>query len=144
MARLVSRRSLLPQILVLAFLALSLAAPLGAASAGVYTQSAVRRAFQSVNIKLNRKIAGNNTQPVTALTAVVPENVTHAKAWAVQVFVYRDVGIATRAYKSGAAGWRDNGLASARLDNVVFTVVPKGQPIGSHGPPFAMPPLVRN
>ena len=41
MARLVSRRSLLPQILVLAFLALSLAAPLGAASAGVYTQSAV-------------------------------------------------------------------------------------------------------
>jgi hypothetical protein len=141
-----------PRILLLALLALVLsvtpASAAAARSSGRTTSglssAAVVRAFHALGVKLVAETAGNSSQPVTVLTAVVPRKLTHAKPWAVEVFVYPDRLAAVQAFDAGDAGWRNDGLAAAHANNLIVTVVPKGQVIGSYGPPFAMPLLVRH
>ena len=144
-----------PRILLLAFstLVLSVAPASAASDASAHSSGhttsglsagVVVRAFHALGVKLAAETAGNSSQPVTVLSAVVPRKLTHAKPWAVEVFVYPDQLAAVQAFDAGAAGWRNDGLAAARANNLIVTVVPKGQVIGSYGPPFAMPQLVRH
>ncbi len=137
------RRGILVQIAVLALVAIPLAsAAASAAPTAQYNEAAVVHAFRTVNIKLKGRPAGNHSQPVTAFTAVVPATVTHKKPWAVQVWVYGDADTASQAYTVGIPAWRDNGIATAHVENLIVTVVPKGVTIGSTAPAFAMPQLV--
>jgi hypothetical protein len=138
------RRFLLPGVIVVGLLALSASLAIASSSQATYTEADVIHAFTGVKIHLVSTAAGNASQSVTALTAVVPKTLTHKAPWAVAVWVYDTQGNAFLAYKSGAPQWRDNGIPSMRVGNVVVTVVPKGRAIGSVGPQFPMPGLVRN
>src|SRR5581483_7353473 len=109
-----------------------------------YTEREVIRAFGGAKIHLVKTLAGNESQYVTALTAVVPKKVTHAKPWAVAVWVYASKTLAREAFSSGVPQWRANGIASTRVGNLVVIVVPKGREIGSQAPPFPMPARVRS
>jgi hypothetical protein len=120
----------------------ALSARAGGASAAAYSKTDVQRAFTRVQIKLVSTLAGNESQQVTAMTAVVRKNLTHTKPWAVAVWVYDSEKEAREAFASGAPQWRSNGIASARVGNVVVTVVPKGREIGAEGPAFPMPDRV--
>ena len=131
-------------ILVVGLLAVSASLASASSSQATYTEADVVHAFTGVKIHLVSTEAGNASQSVTALTAVVSKNLTHKAPWAVAVWVYDTQGNAFLAYKSGAPQWRDNGIASMRVGNIVVTVVPKGRAIGSAGPQFPMPGLVRN
>jgi len=144
MARLMRWQSVLPKIVVLGLLALVISAQSVASPSTGYREKDVIRAFSGANIKLRTTVAGNESQYVTALTAVVPATVTHKKTWAVAVWVYESPALATQAFKSGVPQWRANGIASALVSNLVVTVVPKGREIGAEAPPFPMPQLVRN
>jgi hypothetical protein len=138
------RRSLLPGLmLVVGLLAVSGSLASASSSQATYTKADVVHAFTGVKIHLVSTEAGNASQSVTALTAVVSKTLTHKAPWAVAVWVYETQGSAFLAYKSGAPQWRDNGIASMRVGNIVVTVVPKGRAIGSTGPQFPMPGLVR-
>jgi hypothetical protein len=148
------RRAVLAQFLVLGLVAVALAsasagaaressARVGAAPQTAYSEAAVVSAFRSAKIKLHGRPAGNHTQPVTAYTAVVPTSVTHQKKpWAVQVWVYEDPDTAAQAYRIGIPAWRENGLATKQLGNLIVTVVPKGVEIGTTAAAFPMPKLV--
>jgi hypothetical protein len=139
------RRAILAQSLVVGILVAVLgtvAAPAAPAPKTLYSEASVVHAFRSVNIKLHGRPAGNHSQPVTAYTAVVPTSVTHKKPWAVQIWVYPDSDVAAQAYTLGIPSWRENGLATAHLQNVIVTVVPKGVAIGISAPAFPMPGLV--
>jgi hypothetical protein len=135
-------RAVLAQSLVFGAVAVTVATASAAAPKAQYSEAAVVHAFNSVNIKLHGRPAGNHSQPVTAYTAVVPETVTHKKPWAVQVWVYPDSDVAAQAYTVGIPSWRANGLATAHLENLIVTVVPKGVSIGTTAPAFPMPGLV--
>jgi hypothetical protein len=139
------RRFLLPGVILVSGLLLLSASLAGASSSqAAYTKADVVNAFTGVKIHLFSTEAGNASQSVTALTAVVSKKLTHKEPWAVAVWVYETEGTAFLAYKSGAPQWRENGIASMRVGNIVVTVVPKGRAIGSAGPLFPMPVLVRN
>lgn len=135
---------LLEVILVVGLLALSGSLASASSSEVAYTKADVVHAFTGVKIHLVSTEAGNASQSVTALTAVVSKKLTHKAPWAVAVWIYESQGTAFLAYKSGAPQWRDNGIPSMRVGNIVVTVVPKGRAIGSTGPQFPMPGLVRN
>jgi len=145
------RRSTAHELLLLGLVALTLSAPAANAApleqtthATTYSKGDVVRAFQRVRIKLVSTIAGNESQYVTALTAVASRERTHSKPWAVAVWIYENEALATQAYNSGVPLWRANGLASDKIGNVVVTVVPKGREIGAEGPAFPMPVIVRH
>jgi hypothetical protein len=145
MPRPMRRRFLLSGVtLVVGLLALSGSLASASSSQSAYTKADVVQAFTGVKIHLFTTEAGNASQSVTALTAVVSKKLTHKESWAVAVWVYDTEGSAFLAYKSGAPQWRDNGIPSMRVGNIVVTVVPKGRAIGSTGPQFPMPVLVRN
>src|SRR5262245_5567089 len=145
------RRPAVPELLLLGLVAVALTAPAAIASprasaarATTYSKGDVVRAFQRQKIKLVSTVAGNETQYVTALTAVASKKLTHSKPWAVAVWIYENEPQASQAYSSGAPQWRANGIAYDRIGNVVVTVVPKGREIGAEGPAFPMPALVRH
>jgi hypothetical protein len=150
MARLMRRRLRFVEMLALGGISLVIAAPAASAatarttapSATTYSERDVIQAFAGVKIRLVKTVAGNESQYVTALTAVARTKITHTKPWAVAVWVYASESSATQAFKSGLPQWRANGIASARMRNIVVTVVPKGREIGSEGPAFPMPKLV--
>jgi hypothetical protein len=135
------RRGLVTAILVLVFAATAAAA---AEARSSYSERDVVRAFGGAKIHLVKTLAGNESQYVTALTAVVPKKLTHAKPWAVAVWVYASRSEAAQAFNSGVPQWRANGIASTRVGNIVVIVVPKGREIGSQAPPFPMPARVRD
>jgi hypothetical protein len=114
-----------------------------ASAAPTYRGAAVSRAFATVKIKLARTPSGNESQSVTALTAVVPTRISHKPPFALAVWVYDTADVATQAFKSGEPQWRANGIASMQVRNLVVIAVPKGREIGTQGPAFAMPLLVR-
>jgi hypothetical protein len=132
----------LSKIVVAGILALVISAQSASASAG-YRERDVVRAFSDAKIKLASTAAGNESQTVTALTAVVPTKVSHEKPWAVAVWVYDSTDVAAQAFNAGVPQWRANGIPSMRVGNIVVTVVPKGREIGAEAPPFPMPSLVR-
>ena len=131
MTRPMRRRFLVPgMILVVGLLTLSTSLASASSSQSAYTKADVVNAFTGVKIHLFSTEAGNASQSVTALTAVVSKKLTHKEPWAVAVWVYETEGTAFLAYKSGAPQWRENGIASMRVGNIVVTVVPKGRAIG--------------
>jgi hypothetical protein len=145
------RRPAALELLLLGLVALALSAPAANAAlrghttrATTYSKGDVVRAFQGVKIKLVSTIAGNESQYVTALTAVASRKLTHTNPWAVAVWIYENEALATQAYNSGVPLWRANGIASDKTGNVVVTVVPKGREIGAEGPAFPMPVIVRH
>jgi hypothetical protein len=135
MARLMAR--------ALAVLSLVFAVLAAAASAANYREADVHRAFSSVKIRLATTQSGNESQSVTALTAVVRTNLSHTAPYGVAVWVYPSEALATQAFRAGSPQWRSNGIATTQLRNLVVIAVPKGREIGTQGPMFRMPLLVR-
>jgi hypothetical protein len=107
------------------------------------SEAAVRRAFRALKINLVVRSAGNSSQPVTVLSAVVPTKVSHMRPWSVEVFIYPSSVLAAQAFDAGIGGWRDNGIPATRANNLIVTVVPNGREIGAYAPAYPMPELVR-
>ncbi len=114
------------------------------ASESRLSQAEVVRAFHALKVDLVLRTAGNSTQPVTVLTAVVPTKLTHARPWSVEIFIYPTPTMASQAFAAGIGGWRDNGIPATRANNLIVTVVPNGREIGAHAAAFPMPELVRS
>jgi hypothetical protein len=133
---------LMARALGLAFLVCAILAA-SASAATTYRQADVHRAFSSVKIKLATTESGNESQSVTALTAVVGTKLSHTTPFGVAVWVYPSEALAAQAFRAGAPQWRSNGIATRQVRNLVVIAVPKGREIGTQGPMFRMPLLVR-
>jgi hypothetical protein len=150
----------LPELALIACLATSLAATSTSAASpnDVVAQSSARthaasgsrssaadvlRVFRALKVNLVSRTAGDSSQPVTVLSAVVAGKPARTPPWSVEIFIYPSSAIASEAFAAVIGSWRDSGIPATRANNLIVTVVPNGRSIGAAAPAFPMPQLVR-
>jgi hypothetical protein len=114
-----------------------------AASGSRASVADVLRVFRALKVNLVARTAGDSSQPVTVLSAVVAGKPAHTPPWSVEIFVYPSAATASEAFAAIIGSWRDSGIPATRTNNLIVTVVPNGRAIGAVAPAFAMPQLVR-